>query len=156
MAPLYFSKAIPERVHPANYNIWALGAMFNSIDEADSYDKWVAEVITSVINNNREAFEYAYRWGDGRGGWIASKVSQVVGSDDYFKKPAAKKKKITAKLRKSVYERDKYRCKKCGTHIDLSVDHIVPESKGGKTRLDNLQTLCFPCNTRKGTKQDEA
>lgn len=63
-----------------------------------------------------------------------------------------RKAEISASLRKAVYERDLYRCKHCGTHLDLSVDHIVPESKGGATDLSNLQTLCRPCNSRKGAR----
>lgn len=62
------------------------------------------------------------------------------------------KEKITAKLRKQVYELDAYRCRHCGTWEDLSVDHIIAESKGGPTMLHNLQTLCCSCNSRKGAR----
>lgn len=60
------------------------------------------------------------------------------------------KSKIYHVLRRKVLERDKYRCVECGTHIDLSIDHIHPESKGGGLAMDNLQTLCRSCNIRKG------
>jgi 5-methylcytosine-specific restriction endonuclease McrA len=63
-----------------------------------------------------------------------------------------KKKDISSSLRKAVFERDFYRCKKCESHIDLCCDHIHPESKGGETTLDNLQTLCRSCNSKKGTQ----
>lgn len=66
--------------------------------------------------------------------------------------PPRKKAKIAGTLRKRVFERDAYRCVSCGTHIDLSCDHIVPESKGGPTTLSNLQTMCLPCNMRKGAR----
>lgn len=62
------------------------------------------------------------------------------------------KKKIPTTLRKAVFERDAYRCQHCGSHLDLCVDHIHPESKGGKATLENLQTLCRPCNTKKGAR----
>jgi hypothetical protein len=62
------------------------------------------------------------------------------------------KQKIPHKLRQAVYERDAYRCVKCGSHKDLSLDHIHPESKGGATTLKNLQTMCRPCNSSKGVK----
>lgn len=60
---------------------------------------------------------------------------------------------ISNALRKAVFERDLYRCKHCGTHLNLSVDHIVPESKGGTLDMSNLQTLCRPCNSKKGARQ---
>lgn len=56
-------------------------------------------------------------------------------------------------IRRAVYERDKYRCVECDTHIDLTLDHIKPESKGGETTEANLRTLCRPCNSRKGARE---
>ncbi|MCA1670595.1 MAG: HNH endonuclease [Thermomicrobia bacterium] len=55
-------------------------------------------------------------------------------------------------MQKRVWERDLYRCCECGTHLDLSVDHIIPESRGGNLDLDNLRTLCRSCNSRKGAR----
>lgn len=63
-----------------------------------------------------------------------------------------KKEPISRELRFEVWDRDNFTCQHCGTRRDLSVDHIYPESKGGPTLLDNLQTLCRPCNSRKGSK----
>lgn len=62
---------------------------------------------------------------------------------------------ISNKLRKQVYERDAYRCKYCETWLDLSVDHIIPITRGGETTLDNLQTLCMRCNITKGNRMEE-
>jgi 5-methylcytosine-specific restriction endonuclease McrA len=67
-----------------------------------------------------------------------------------------KKKRIDGVLRKSVFERDFYRCVKCKTHIDLCCDHIFPESKGGEATLENLQTLCRSCNSKKKDKVEAA
>ncbi len=66
-----------------------------------------------------------------------------------------KKKTIANGLRKKVFERDMYRCVKCNSHQDLCCDHIYPESKGGETVFENLQTLCRSCNSKKGTKVEE-
>jgi hypothetical protein len=63
-----------------------------------------------------------------------------------------KKKPIPQALRKAVFERDGYRCKRCDGHIDLCADHIHPESKGGEMSLENLQTLCRTCNSKKGAR----
>jgi hypothetical protein len=59
------------------------------------------------------------------------------------------------RLRFLVMRRDNFTCQYCGkspaTHpnIELQVDHIVPWSDGGETKIDNLQTLCAECNVGK-------
>jgi hypothetical protein len=65
-----------------------------------------------------------------------------------------KKQAIPHWLAKQVMERDAYRCQEpgCGSWHDLTVDHIIPESHGGPTTLDNLQTLCRPHNSSKGAR----
>ena len=62
-----------------------------------------------------------------------------------------RKKPIPASLRLQVIDRDNGRCRACGIgdRDALQADHIVPESKGGETSLDNLQALCGVCNNRK-------
>lgn len=54
-------------------------------------------------------------------------------------------------IKKLVFERDGYRCVICGTWKDLTIDHIVPKSKGGTNDPGNLQTMCRICNSKKGT-----
>lgn len=66
--------------------------------------------------------------------------------------PQQRKAVISQALRTKVFERDKYRCLRCETHLNLRADHVIPESKGGLTSLENLQTLCLSCNSWKGTK----
>jgi hypothetical protein len=56
-------------------------------------------------------------------------------------------------LRKQVFERDGFRCLKCGATEFLHADHIKPVSKGGLTLLDNLQTLCQRENLGKGDRE---
>lgn len=68
------------------------------------------------------------------------------------REPVYEKQRIAPALRKAVFERDAYRCRQCGGWDNLSADHVTPESKGGPTTLENLQTLCRVCNSRKGTR----
>lgn len=51
---------------------------------------------------------------------------------------------------RAIFDRDDWTCQHCGTHCNLTVDHIVPRSKGGTDDPSNLQTLCGSCNSRKG------
>lgn len=48
-----------------------------------------------------------------------------------------------------IYERDNNKCLCCDSEDALTIDHIIPVSKGGKNEIKNYQTLCFDCNTSK-------
>jgi HNH endonuclease len=63
---------------------------------------------------------------------------------------------VSEKLRLQVLERDGNKCVKCGKTTDLEIDHVVPVSKGGESKLENLQTLCRPCNRRKRVRVEGA
>lgn len=63
--------------------------------------------------------------------------------------------KMTNSIRYDVMSRDGFRCQLCGATSNedrLEVDHIHPVSKGGKTEMANLRTLCFRCNSGKSDK----
>ena len=62
------------------------------------------------------------------------------------------RKKIRVDVRRRVYDRDGHRCVECGTDADLTLDHIIPWSKGGDDTVANLRTLCRSCNSRKGAR----
>ncbi|MBL8172416.1 MAG: HNH endonuclease [Acidobacteria bacterium] len=60
--------------------------------------------------------------------------------------------------RHRILARDHYRCQYCGkrgTAFDLTLDHILPRSRGGKTMAENLVTACQACNNRKGDRTPE-
>lgn len=76
----------------------------------------------------------------------------------FNKSVAGQRALMTSKLRQHIKERDGFTCKNCGISIHqepnllLEIDHIIPVSKGGLTTEDNLQTLCWRCNRKKGSK----
>ena len=63
---------------------------------------------------------------------------------------------MTSSKRYDILKRDNFMCKICGRTAEdgakLEVDHIIPVSKGGKTKDSNLQTLCRECNQGKKAK----
>jgi len=59
--------------------------------------------------------------------------------------------KINPLLRKEIYARDGGKCLQCGSDYNLTIDHVVPISRGGKNIADNMQTMCAPCNVKKGS-----
>lgn len=52
--------------------------------------------------------------------------------------------------RHNIFKRDAFSCQYCGTNKDLTLDHLIPKSKGGKSSWTNLVTACKHCNARKG------
>ncbi len=60
------------------------------------------------------------------------------------------RRKIT---RKAVLARDSWTCQYCGTsRPGLTVDHVVPRSRGGESVWENIVASCAPCNHRKGNR----
>src|ERR1700749_1850357 len=57
------------------------------------------------------------------------------------------RRKIT---RRAVFARDNWTCQYCGSRSNLTVDHVIPRSKGGGSGWDNIVASCAPCNRRKG------
>ncbi len=54
--------------------------------------------------------------------------------------------------KKNVMVRDGYTCVYCGTTEDLNIDHVFPQSKGGKNVFENTVTSCSNCNNKKGDR----
>lgn len=57
--------------------------------------------------------------------------------------------------RQNIFKRDHHQCQYCGKRSHLTLDHILPKSRGGKTSWDNLITACKHCNSRKGDNLPE-
>lgn len=57
--------------------------------------------------------------------------------------PKGKREHIPIKLRHQLWRKP---CIICGGTFRIRIDHIIPVAKGGKTRLSNLQPLCWQCN----------
>lgn len=57
--------------------------------------------------------------------------------------------------RNQIYNRDGHKCAYCGSKKNLTIDHILPRSRGGKNTWENLVTCCSPCNFKKGDRTPE-
>ena len=51
--------------------------------------------------------------------------------------------------KKNIMVRDNFECVYCGSKKDLTIDHVTPQSKGGKHSWDNMVTACIHCNQKK-------
>jgi 5-methylcytosine-specific restriction endonuclease McrA len=76
------------------------------------------------------------------------KVPEVIVLSKYDKLPTHK---VTFS-RRTIYKRDNYECQYCGATpgaTDLTIDHVLPRSKGGKTTWENCVLSCLKCNAKK-------
>lgn len=78
---------------------------------------------------------------------MSMRVPSVVSLRDYIQ-PA----KYPAFTRFNLFLRDEFVCQYCGTGGELTFDHVIPRSKGGRTTWENVVAACSPCNLRKGSQ----
>jgi 5-methylcytosine-specific restriction endonuclease McrA len=65
----------------------------------------------------------------------------------YVRIPRADSRRLS---RRAILARDGFRCQYCGSTRHLTIDHVIPRSRGGMSSWDNVVTSCAPCNVRKG------
>jgi 5-methylcytosine-specific restriction endonuclease McrA len=75
------------------------------------------------------------------------RIPSVVVLKDYVRPQ-----KKVAFTRFNLFLRDGFCCQYCTARGDLTFDHVVPRSRGGKTTWDNVVAACSPCNLRKGSR----
>ena len=74
----------------------------------------------------------------------------VIRLVQYVRVPRAVQRKIS---RRALFARDGWRCVYCGTTAGrLTLDHVVPRSRGGTSEWENVVTSCAPCNLKKGNR----
>src|SRR6184192_1337390 len=77
----------------------------------------------------------------------------VIRLRTYVHVPRAAQRKIS---RRALFARDDWSCVYCGeTGGRLTLDHVVPRSRGGESVWENVVTSCAPCNLRKGNRTPE-
>lgn len=82
------------------------------------------------------------------------KVPRVIVLTRYDKFP----RRIVRFSRYNIFLRDKNRCQYCGRKLpkyELTIDHVIPRARGGKTTWENVVLCCIICNRRKGGRVPE-
>jgi 5-methylcytosine-specific restriction endonuclease McrA len=101
--------------------------------------KGKAEVIEALQQPLRSASD-TFQW------------PHVIRLVHFVRVPRAVKRKIS---RKALFARDGHKCVYCGSTGRLTLDHVVPRSRGGDSVWENVVTSCAPCNLRKGDRTPE-
>lgn len=73
---------------------------------------------------------------------------QVIRLRSYARIPWGERRRIS---RRAILARDGYSCQYCGSTGHLTLDHVIPRSRGGSTSWENVVASCAPCNVRKGS-----
>jgi 5-methylcytosine-specific restriction endonuclease McrA len=132
-----------QRRGPDSGRVLVLNATFEPINVCS-----VRRAVVLLLKDKAELLE--------RGGWelhsenatLARPV--VIRLVSYVHVPRdAHRRKIT---RRAVFARDSWTCQYCGSHSNLTVDHVIPRSKGGTSSWENIVASCAPCNRRKGDR----
>lgn len=104
--------------------------------------------VTLVLNGKTEVIKYA------------DKVIKLA-NGTFFKVPVLiKLLKVIRTIyrnkvpfsKRNVMIRDNFKCAFCGSCNELTIDHVIPSSRGGKTEFDNCVTCCIKCNAKKGDR----
>jgi 5-methylcytosine-specific restriction endonuclease McrA len=85
---------------------------------------------------------------------VALRIPSVIRLTEFRRIPY----QARALSRKNILLRDRYTCQFCGRvlpAVELTLDHVVPRSRGGNTDWDNLVACCHACNNRKGDRLPE-
>jgi 5-methylcytosine-specific restriction endonuclease McrA len=101
--------------------------------------KGKAEILEAHARELRSATD-TFRW------------PHVIRLLHYVRVPRIVQRKIS---RRALFARDGWRCQYCGSAGKLTLDHVVPRSRGGHSDWENVVTSCSPCNLRKGDRLPE-
>jgi len=103
--------------------------------------------VVLVLKNKAEVLERAVK--KLRSATMDHAYPLVIRLVYFVRVPRHESRKIS---RRAVFARDGYQCQYCGTGSHLTMDHVVPRSRGGRSAWDNVVTSCAPCNLRKGDR----
>ena len=72
-------------------------------------------------------------------------------------KKYVKHRKKHSPTKRNIYLRDNYTCQYCGSKKveTLTIDHVIPSSRGGENTWENLVAACFKCNSKKANRTPE-
>ena len=160
----------PNRVHSDKELFNEMERIWQKIGQRPSHTEWEMSEPKIAYSTYKQRF----------GGWtnaclkfIEYKTGNDILTDDFvlsdreeqktqhenkveYKKENSRN--VSLSLRLEVLSRDKFRCVFCGKSpsidigTELHIDHIVPFASGGKSSLENLQTLCEECNLGKSNR----
>ena len=90
--------------------------------------------------------------------WLVRSPNLVIAVPSHIRLAIATRErlwKIPPVNRREVLRRDNHTCQYCGSNKHLTLDHVIPVSRGGQHKWDNVVTACEKCNQRKSNRTPE-
>jgi 5-methylcytosine-specific restriction endonuclease McrA len=110
----------------------------------------IKRAIVLLVTNKAEAVNLTTE-----SGWQVHSPSVVLNVPKHIRLKIASAErmwKVPPVNRREVLRRDHHSCQYCGSSKRLTLDHVLPRSKGGPHTWDNVVTACERCNSRKGDR----
>jgi len=116
-----------------------------------------ADYTPLTIMSLKRAFRLVYK---GKAEVVVTKGESIMTDKKAYDRPSVIRltkyvyfpyKRVTLS-RYNIYRRDEYKCLYCGSKDALTLDHVIPKSKGGPNSWTNLATCCMSCNITKGDR----
>ena len=136
---------VREPVNPRSHSALVLNADFRPLSYYPlSLWSWQDSVKAAYLDRVNVVSEYDHVV---RSPTVELRLPSVVVLREYVK-PS----KASAFTRFNLFLRDEFSCQYCGASSELTFDHVVPRSRGGRTSWDNVVAACSACNLRKGAR----
>ena len=106
----------------------------------------IRRAIVLMVTGKAEALDFTDET------WLVRSPNLVIAVPQHIRLTIASTEriwKIPPVNRREVLKRDNHSCQYCGSNKHLTLDHVIPVSKGGQHKWDNVVTACEPCNQRK-------
>lgn len=107
----------------------------------------IRRAIALMVTGKAEALDFS-----GEEAWLVRSPNLVIAVPQHIRLTITSTEriwKIPPVSRREVLKRDNHSCQYCGNNKHLTLDHLIPVSKGGQHKWDNVVTACEPCNQRK-------
>lgn len=110
----------------------------------------IKRAIVLLVSDKAEAVDFG-----GGNRWAVQSASSVLYVPEHIRLTVASAEriwKIPPVNRREVLRRDRHTCQYCGSTKHLTLDHVIPRSKGGQHSWDNVVAACERCNAFKGDR----
>ncbi len=131
--------------HPLRYPALVLNADFQPLSYYPlSLWSWQQAIKAVFLERVHVLSEYEH---EVRSPSMSLRLPSVIALKEYIAPPPR-----AAFTRFNLFLRDEFSCQYCGARHELTFDHVIPRSRGGRTTWDNVVAACSACNLKKGNR----